>query len=270
MPLTVTRRLKAKDLFDTLEKEKEQAKDNKIEVKSDSKLEEIIKDFEKIFEKAKSGGIILQSFYFDLKEIQKYSSKDIEKFSLTLSRYKDPKYFNPAVGIFLSYLINNSEDKEFVVHTNHLEDSIQGIGYSNSKEIIIKGNSGSNLGRDMKSGKIIVDGDTQEDIGHNMSGGSIEVNGNSNSQIGYFMSGGEIILRGNSGNYLGGFMEKGTIISFGDSKKGVGLCMKGGKIYLEGEYKSITTMIQGGDIYHKGKLIIKDGKEVPGANLKWG
>jgi formylmethanofuran dehydrogenase subunit C len=267
--MVLQRILKAEDLFSRLTPENEEINDRKIKIKTDKGLEEITKDFERILEKAKLRGLILQSFYLEPKNMRKYSSKEIERFSLVFRRYNDLKHFNPAVGIFLSYLIKNSYDKSFVVHTSHLEKTIQCLGYSNSKEIIIKGNSGSNLGRDMKSGKIIVEGYTEENIGHNMTGGFIEIKGNANSQIGYFMGGGEIVLRGDSGHYLGGFMENGMIISFGNTKKYVGLRMKGGTIHLNGDYKSISKQISGGNIYHKGTQIIKNGKAVPRAEIKW-
>ena len=38
--------------------------------------------------------------------------------------------------------------------------------------------------------------------------------------------------------------------------------MKGGEIHINGNYESISPAVLSGDIYHKGKLIVKDGREV--------
>jgi len=38
--------------------------------------------------------------------------------------------------------------------------------------------------------------------------------------------------------------------------------MKDGKIHLNGDYKSLGDFILGGNIYHKGKLIVENGKRL--------
>jgi len=38
--------------------------------------------------------------------------------------------------------------------------------------------------------------------------------------------------------------------------------MLDGKIHLNGDYKGLGDYIYGGNIYHKGKLIVKGGKKI--------
>lgn len=70
-----------------------------------------------------------------------------------------------------------------------------------------------------------------------------------------------IIVEGNAGNWVGWEMKKGCITVEGNAGWGVGRWMEGGMIHLEGDYKSLYNTIVGGDIYHKGKLIVKNGKK---------
>jgi len=38
--------------------------------------------------------------------------------------------------------------------------------------------------------------------------------------------------------------------------------MEGGKIHLNGDYESLDDYISGGNIYHKGKLIVENGMKL--------
>jgi len=263
-------RLKAEDLIDSLGRENEQGKDRKIEVRTDGKLEELVIEFEEVLANKRIKNFYSEKVYKrrTLSSL-KYSSKDIEKFSLLLERYHDLRYFDERVGLFLSSLINYSEDKDFVLHTYSLTNDPEYIGYLNFKNITVKGNAGDWLGYEMKKGKIIVEGDLGHDGGYFMRGGLIEIKGNAGEGIGYFMESGKIIVRGNADRTAGGFMSGGKIIVERNVGKNVGHEMEGGKIHINGDYESISKSISGGDIYHKGKQIIKDGKAVRGAKIKW-
>jgi len=41
----------------------------------------------------------------------------------------------------------------------------------------------------------------------------------------------------------------------------VGSEMKGGEIHLNGDYEGLSNSISGGNIYHKDKLIVENGRK---------
>lgn len=171
-----------------------------------------------------------------------YSAKDVEKFSIALIGLQNEEHFSQKLhffqkaGLFLSALINNCKDTDFVIHTQHLIKGIGELGLMNTKNIIVNGNAGDNVGQEME-------------------GGSIMINGNVGKTAGNFMRGGSITVNGDADQYLGFYMQSGTITVTGNAGEDVGLSMKGGEIHLLGDYESISNDIEGGKIYHKGKLI---------------
>ena len=161
-----------------------------------------------------------EKLYSRLK-INSVSSKDIGEFSLLLGGYQTLDSFYLS-GYFISKLINESVDKEFKVHTIYLESLMDCLGYKNEKNLKINGNAGYGVGRNMKSGEIHVNGDAGNWVGQDMKSGEIHVKGNAGYGVGYNMNGGEIHVNGN--------------------------------------YKSLSTEIRGGDIYHEDKLIVENGR----------
>jgi len=69
-----------------------------------------------------------------------------------------------------------------------------------------------------------------------------------------------IIVQGNVGDCVGEDMKCGKITIQGNAREDVGYRMTGGSIYVGGKYTSLSDYIYGGNVYHKGKLIVKDGK----------
>jgi hypothetical protein len=176
-----------------------------------------------------------------IKRIKKirHSAKDIELFSLALAGYQDEKDFSDKAGFYLSALINTSKGREFVIHTAHLTEIVNFIGYRNKRTITVHGDTGWCVGDEMKSGTVIVDGDA----GHNM---------------GYGMRGGTITVKGNAGDAVGNYMRRGTIIVAGDTGGDIGEQMKGGEIYLNRGHGSISEKkIIHGKIFHKEELIFE-------------
>jgi hypothetical protein len=165
----------------------------------------------------------------------RYSAKDICAFSLALPEFQGDAFFRIRAGIFLSALINNCKDQEFVIHTAHLPP-IHFIGFDNKKNIVVEGDAGNRVGVGMKGGSIIVKGDAGMVIGGEMIDGTISILGNAGSHIGYFMQGGSITVGKHAGTE-------------------VGRRMHAGEIRLNGGYDEIADYIQGGRIYHKRKLI---------------
>jgi hypothetical protein len=267
----LARRLHAEDLFDYILNESEQEKDRKAEVKIDKRLEGLLREFKRTLKDPGPDRLNFPNIYERMLQTGiKYNSKEIETFSLLIPKYQNFEGFNSYAGLFLSALITKSEDNDFIVHTKTLENPPILIGYRNSKNIVIKGNAGSYLGRSMKKGRIIAEGNVESNVGHNMEEGLIEIIGDSNTCAGWSMKGGKIIIRGSSKNFLGFYMTRGEIIVNSNVEGFTAPCMNGGEIHLNGDYGTIPKDIKGGNIYHKGKLIIKDGKAVPGAKVKWG
>lgn len=183
-----------------------------------------------------------------------YSSKDVEKFSIGLVEFEEDDCFR-TVGLFLSALINNCKDNDFVIHTQNLRWLINSLGFRNTKNIVVNGNVGRFTGDDMQGGSIVVNGHTEIWLGVRMKGGSITVKGSTAQQVGENMEGGSIIVEGDTGHWVGSWMESGSITVKGNAGEDVGEHMKGGEIYLLGNYESIAN-IEGGKIYHKGELIV--------------
>lgn len=174
----------------------------------------------------------------------KYSSKDIETFSIALAEFQEEKDFEHRAGVFLSVLINSCKEKDFTIITKHLLKKTDCIGYLNTKNITIYGDAGGYVGSDMGRGRILVKG-------------SVGIS------AGLKMKGGELIIEGDSGKWVGTEMTGGEITIKGDVGPEVGTQMSGGKIYLEGDYTSIGAVIRdNAAIYHNGSVIRKGEKWV--------
>lgn len=148
-----------------------------------------------------------------------YSAKDVENFSIALAEFQGPDYFGAKAGYFLSALINNGTENEYVIHTNHLAEKIHLLGFENTKNIVVEGDLGEKTGVRMKGGNILVKGNVEKSLGQWMTGGKIVIDGDATRFIGDEMTGGEIHL---NGNYV---------------------------------FIAPPICIHGGRIFHKGKLI---------------
>jgi hypothetical protein len=177
----------------------------------------------------------------------RYTSQEINDFIIQHNKLNGclDYVFETKLGLFLSALINNCDEKELVVITQHLDFSIPHLGQKNRKNIIVKGDVGDFLGDRMKRGSIKVEGNADRCPGWFLEGGTIEIEGDAGNQIGSAMKGGRIIIKGNAGD-------------------DVGSLMFGGEISLNGEYLSLAWDMRGGDIYHKDKLLVKNGKILGG------
>jgi len=227
-------------------------------------------------------------------------SKEITEFSLLLVEYENKKYFEDFTGYYLSALINESKDKDFKIITNYLSKTIHYIGYENTKNIDVNGNVGGVVGEEMEGGKITVNGNARWGVGEGMKNGEITVNGNAREGVGEVMKNGEITvngnvggvvgeemeggkitvkgnagvwvgdgmkdgeitINGNAGNWVGWYMKDGTITINGNAGERIGWYMEGGEIHLNGDYESLANPIYGGNIYHKDKLIVENGRKL--------
>ena len=245
-------------------KKEEKVGVRKAEIKEDQTLGKFSKIWRKVFQQDKGMDQDIGRLHSALSRLLKrieYSHKDVEKFSLMLADFPLEEDMPGEAGLFLSALINNGKDSDYVVHAEPF-GQIDILGFRNRKSITLKGNGGVWIGTEMKGGKLIVEGDVDDEIGGGMRGGKILVKGNSGS-AGDHMKGGEIMIEGNAGA-VGNFMEGGRIIVKGNATLQVGDFMEGGEIVIEGEISSIEDEIFGsiednvnhGKIYHKGKLIV--------------
>lgn len=238
--LTLDTKLKARDLFSSLQPEEEQIPDRIPEIKPNPNLEYLVREYEGFIKKAIDYDKA-EELYKELKLNTEYLiSKNIEQFSLTLSNYEQLRNFYIS-GYFISRVINDSKDEEFRIHTNHLDSLISYLGYKNTKNMIVNGDFGHCVGYLMQNGTITVKGNAGHCVGYSMKNGKITINGNAVDEVGRFMQGGNILINGNAGYCVGLLMEHGTI-------------------NLNGNYVSSSTEIKGGNIYHKRKLIVENGK----------
>jgi formylmethanofuran dehydrogenase subunit C len=130
--------------------------------------------------------------------------------------------------------------------------------------ILVKGDAGQQTGHYMEGGEIVVEGDAKEWTGSNMKGGKIHIRGGSGLGVGKDMEGGQIIIGGDVTDTLGEGMIAGHIRIMGNAGEKIGgRCrgfmekpMSGGQIHVEGEIGSISEYIEGGRIFHRGKLIV--------------
>ncbi len=129
-----------------------------------------------------------QKAYRLLRKIE-YTAKDVERFSIVLAELQDDKEFGFRAGIFLSALINNCKEEEFVIFTNHLSKMVNYLGFSNRKNITVQGNVGGLLGNEMRTGKITVNGNARMSVAPFMRGGEIHINGEIDSVSEYIADG---------------------------------------------------------------------------------
>ncbi len=184
-------------------------------------------------------------------------SRDVERFNLFLIAYQDYQYFQLLSGLFLSALINSSQDTNFTIETKHFSQSdyppaIYCLGYRNTKNIIIKETAVflGGIGDEMQSGTIEVSS-TVHSVGMKMKGGKIVVNANVLHYVASEMEGGEVIINGNVGGgkllhvsgdiiddgiviFVGAGMTNGNIIIRGNADGEIGYNMKDGGIRVVG------------------------------------
>ncbi len=126
-----------------------------------------------------------------------YSPQDIRGLSLKLGEFEKYEFFCVS-GLFFSYLINKSKDKDFDMMLPKLDKVLEYLGYNNEKNLTIFGDYCARVGQGMKKGKIIVKGHTSHSTGIGMRGGKIIVEGSTGSHTGEDSTGGKIYINGAS------------------------------------------------------------------------
>jgi len=264
--------LKALDLFSKLDPEKK-VEIIKSKVIRNETLDIIVNGYEKGLEnfglylegKLKieiPKGEYLEYYIAKISAPLEIQSKEITEFSLLLGEHENKTYFEDFTGYYLSALINSSKEQDFKIFTNYLSRTIHNIGYENNKNIDVYGNVGYGVGYGMKDGKITVKGNVGGGVGWNMKDGKITVKGNVGGGVGWNMKDGKITVNGNAGYGVGCGMKGGKITVNGNARYGVGYEMKDGEIHLNEDYEGLYDFISGGNIYHKGKLIVENGRKL--------
>ena len=158
----------------------------------------------------------------------RYSAHEVEQFSIALVQFQKEREFSEKAGIFLSALINNGSETNYVIHTRHLDKKLSCLGVFNKKNLVIEGDVYYGVGKMMLGGSITVNGNVDFRAGFLMFGGKLVINGNTGTETGYGMTSGEIHVNGELDRY------KGNPDSY---------------------------MPTNGRLYHKGQLII-DGPKI--------
>lgn len=152
----------------------------------------------------------------------RYTTKDVEGFSLSLAEFEGAGWQREAPGRFLSVLISNGHEKDYRIHVQDTAIPVAWLGSYNRK--------------------------------------NIEVFGDVSDFFCYAMEGGHVTLHGNvCGGGAGQRMKNGTIVVEGNVLGPFGRGMEGGEVMINGKCDLIGLAgghMKGGRIYHKGELVI--------------
>jgi formylmethanofuran dehydrogenase subunit C len=266
----------------------------KVEVVEDETLKTLIAAW-KAYPFAPVAGKTYEHALETVKPLE-YSASDVESFSIMLAEFQNEKDFTIRAGLFLSALINQGKDRDYVIRTAHLEVPLDYICYQNTKNITVKGDAGDWCGGDMKGGSITVNGnagarvggymkdgaitvkgnsgaiagermeggsitvngDTEYGAGSEMWGGTVTIEGNTGPSVGYNMIGCRIDVKGDAQTWVGRQMHGGRITVAGNPGGRVGPHMNGGEIRIEGKWRGVSALFVSGRIYRKGKLVVDE------------
>jgi formylmethanofuran dehydrogenase subunit C len=201
-----------------------------------------------------------------------YAATDVERFSYALEEFQNERYFHVKAGLFLSALINNGNDSDYVIHVKHLEIPLWRLGYENEKNIVVNGNPGNYFCESMIRGRIVVNGDVDDCVGAWMKGGSILIRGNAGTSVGDLMTGGNIVVDGNVRGHLGKEMESGNIVVKGNGGDYAGFMMRGGSITVNGNLgDDIGDIMMGGNVTVNGDAGLHIGDRMNAGEIRlWG
>ncbi len=217
--------------------EQEVQEEARIQVVRNSKLDALLKNYEKWLKETDPVKNSIDSEYnraIKLVANLGCTRTDVRNFSILLKQYESDALSFFETGFYLSAMINSSKEKNFDILTNHLEVKIDRIGFVNEKNVIINGDVGEHTGISMQSGKIIVEGNAEVYTGFQMNGGELLIKGNTDD-VGEEMYGGKIIVEGNAEGWVG------------ENSVGGIICVKG-----EIEYISDDCMAK---VYQRGKRV---------------
>jgi hypothetical protein len=166
---------------------------------------------------------VFKAYHNAVNSIQEinYDQDDIEEFCAELdSSTKIPYMIMGPAGIYVSALINESQEDRIVLRLKDFQRSFHLIGYRlpQQKTLVLQGNVGDFIGANLDGGCLVVEGD--------------------------------------AGNWCGAGMEKGEILITGNTGKNTGEWMRGGEIRVDGYINSVAKHFSGGKIYEREKLVV--------------
>lgn len=165
--------------------------------------------------------------------------------------------------IEINEIIKNSNEEKITLE--NLEGKRYIASKIKNKKLILKGNLGSEVGKELEKTEIFLHGDCEDAIGDSMKSGKIVVNGNCGDALGYSMQGGKILVLGNAGYRVGIHMtqekdDASVIIIGGSVGDFLGESQRNGKIIVLGLNndecpvgKYCASEINGGTIYIRSK-----------------
>jgi formylmethanofuran dehydrogenase subunit C len=276
--MTLTQKLKSKDLFDSLNEEQEKKKERNITMSSKNSLDSLLsrlRFFTQHSENQDLGFVEMQKLAQDITP-ESVSAKMIEELSLNIQESDLEGYGKSCAGIYLSSLINKSDRLDFVIHTKHLQSGIDYLGSNCSRQYItVVGNAGDNAGHDMELGRLHIQGDAGEGVGI-YSCAVIEVEGSAGDLVGHGLDrGGKINIRKNAGDKVGCGNNGGIIYVDGDCGGYPGLNMLNGLLEIVGtigtvgKYKGsrIGGNMHGGEIRVLGDYVGTPGQRMTGGSI---
>lgn len=144
----------------------------------------------------------------------RYDSLDISQFISKIAGSYERK-----TGPFLSALINNGNEQEYIIDVRDLNKPIS-IGFRSSGKLKVIGDCGAHAGKEQIGGEIIFYGNTGYGTCAWKSGGIAILEGHSGDFTGLCMSGGEIFVLGGAGEnafheMTGGLAEFNQVKSIG-------------------------------------------------------
>jgi formylmethanofuran dehydrogenase subunit C len=166
---------------------------------------------------------VVKAYSAAVKSIQelKYDQDDIEEFCDELDSSNKISYMisGPA-GIYLSALINQSQEDRIVLRLKDYQKTFHFIGYRlpDTKTLLLQGNVGDFTGANLNGGRLVVEGA--------------------------------------AGNWCGAGMIKGEILVTESTGRNTGEWMRGGEIHVDGWIRGLGKTALRGRIYERGKLIV--------------
>jgi formylmethanofuran dehydrogenase subunit C len=182
-------------------------------------VEEEVKDLVWLVEHSR----VVKAYSAAVKSIRdiSYDSDDIDELCAELdSSNKIPYMISGPAGIYISALVNHSQEDRVVLRLKDFQRTFHFLGYR------------------LPEGKTLV------------------LHGDVGDFIGAGLSGGRLVVEGSTGNWCGAGMMKGEIVVTEHTGQNTGEWMRGGEVHVDGRIRSVGKTLFGGRIFQRGKLLV--------------
>lgn len=182
--------LNAKDIFDSLRRERNQQQSSP-EIVPSKGLAGLIDGFRRL---TRMGHLRTdynthcpEAYNYDLvSEIlipESYTAHDVRTFCAALQKFQDTEIFEIKAGVYLSSAVNHAPEDSVELPLAHLRKDLHYMGYKLNKKMRIVGNVGMYLGCDMgPKGEILLKGNAGDMVGYGASHyGKITIEGTAKS-----------------------------------------------------------------------------------------